>query len=69
MKIFCLLFWIFLGPKKNEKLEGSTTNDENANATIDKANNQLVPSQQQQQQIAVPKRKRRDRIPIRPNYR
>ncbi|CAF4429055.1 unnamed protein product [Rotaria sp. Silwood2] len=55
---------IVKAPKTEETTNNTaTTTDTNANQSVQKSVNN-----NQQQQVAIPKRKRRDRIPERPNY-
>ncbi|CAF4673432.1 unnamed protein product, partial [Rotaria sp. Silwood2] len=55
---------IVKAPKTEETTNNTaTTTDTNANQSVQKSVNN-----NQQQQVAIPKRKRRDRVPERPNY-
>jgi hypothetical protein len=59
--------FLYLAPKKEEAINNATPITETA--AIQSVQKAVNNTQQQQQQVAIPKRKRRDRIPERPNYR
>ena len=74
-----MLFSLYVGPKKDEIKANASPgtappteiNESSVVPSVPKANDaaQQPQQQQQQQQVAISKRKRRDRIPERPNHR
>ncbi len=66
---FCYLFLQMKLFRLASKKEDATNNVASTTETNTVQSVQKTVNNSQQQQVAIPKRKRRDRIPERPNYR